>query len=102
MKKRLRKKIWRTRRRANLYEYRRATPGFCRRLMKEFGSSKEQWALTLKVGDFVEDCRFKKVKIASIEYHPYEVAINTTSGMRCSIMPCCDEVSETTEDEFPK
>lgn len=64
--------------------------------------SKGDWAISLKVGDLVCDCRFKHVKIAEINTEDinsvYDIQIVTEDGRNCSVMYCCDAVDHPEEE----
>lgn len=52
-----------------------------------------KWALSLKIGDKVCDCRYRHLEIAEITEesdNPYDVQLILEDGSCCSAMNCCD------------
>lgn len=56
------------------------------------------WMRSLKVGDRIEDCRYKVIKIKEIDHEThegddgicYDAYIQSHDGFGCSAMNCCD------------
>lgn len=94
MKKRQRKKLFKGSRTIWKNKYR----PIWRKLWLEFagasGKHKEWhqkllWIATLKVGDLVNDCRYRNLRIKEIYETPYDLDLILEDGSGCSAGSCC-------------
>jgi hypothetical protein len=94
MRKRLRKKLFKGSRAVWKNKYR----PIWRKLWLEFAGApgkhkqwhqKLLWIATLKVGDLVNDCRYRNLRIKEIYETPYDLDLTLEDGSGCSAGSCC-------------